>query len=242
MTPLAQLKSILNEEYVSEDGDKYTVELKPGLTDEEINHLAKHLPQGKVPDDVRELLKFASGFKFYMPEEVTFDRIGQFGLEDIFPTSVEIAEDGFGNFWVVDVLGSGQWGHVFFVCHDPAVVVKHSEDISEFIKHIHEYGKKGQQSNLDLIHEDISFRISRSDSCFIEHSVALSSADEQLKAFAKLVPGHFVIADLRNKPIQSGFAWGKWSPKLRIIRHETELIWALEKKERKGFFAKLFGR
>ena len=33
MTPLESLKSILSEEYRTEDGDKYKVELKHGLTD-----------------------------------------------------------------------------------------------------------------------------------------------------------------------------------------------------------------
>ena len=37
MTALEQLKSILNEQYESEDGDEYKVELKPGLTDQQLD-------------------------------------------------------------------------------------------------------------------------------------------------------------------------------------------------------------
>jgi cell wall assembly regulator SMI1 len=128
MTVTEQLKSILTEQYVSEDGDEYKVELLPGLTEQDIDNLAKGVPSGQIPNDIRELLKFASGFEFSGLEEITFNGIGQFGFEEIFPNSVQLAGDGFGNFWILDIDQSGNWGQVFFVCHDPAVVVKHSEN------------------------------------------------------------------------------------------------------------------
>ncbi len=43
MTPTEQLKSILTKQYVSEDGYEYKVELKQGLTDQQINELAEKL-------------------------------------------------------------------------------------------------------------------------------------------------------------------------------------------------------
>ena len=46
MTPTEKLKSVLTEQYVSEDGDEYKVELKEGLTDQQIDELAKGLPTG----------------------------------------------------------------------------------------------------------------------------------------------------------------------------------------------------
>ena len=65
MTLTEQLKSLLNETYISEDGDEYKIELLPGLTDNEIDILAKGLPTGQIPNDVRELLRFTKGFEFY---------------------------------------------------------------------------------------------------------------------------------------------------------------------------------
>jgi len=56
MTPTEQLKSILNEQYVSEDGDEYKVELKPALTDLQIDDLAKRLPTGQIPIEIKDLL------------------------------------------------------------------------------------------------------------------------------------------------------------------------------------------
>lgn len=40
----------------------------------------------------------------------------------------------------------------------------------------------------------------------------------------------FVIADLIDEQIQSGFAWGKFGPNIdKVKRHQTELIWGIEK-------------
>ena len=53
MTPTEQLKSILTEQYVSEDGDEYKVELKQCLTDQHSDVLAERLPTGNIPTEIR---------------------------------------------------------------------------------------------------------------------------------------------------------------------------------------------
>jgi hypothetical protein len=243
MTPTEQLKAILIEKYISEDGDEYKVELKPGLTDQQVDDLAKGLPTGRIPNEIRDLLKFASGFEFYGLEEVTFDGVGQFGFEEFFPASVQLAADGFGNFWILDIDNKGQWGNVFYVCHDPAVIVKHSNSLADFIKDVNEFGKKGKQSNLDIIHEVTVMDIWTKDNGFIDKSTALASTDATLKLFAATLPDNFVIADLRDKPIKSGFAWGKFGPNIdKAKRHDSELIWGIEKVEKTGLLSRLFGR
>jgi hypothetical protein len=242
MTVTEQLKSILNEKYTSEDGDDYKIELLPGLTNNEIDNLAKGLPTGQIPNDIRELLRFTKGFEFYGIDEITFDGVGQFGFENIFPYSVQLGHDGFGNFWILDVDSKGNWGNVFYVCHDPTVVVKHSDNLLEFIRHIDEYGKDIENSNLNIIHEKTVFEIWKNNNGFIEINEARNSNDELLKNFALTLADNFVIADLRNKPNKSGFAWGKFGPNLdKAIKCKDELIWGIEKPEKKGFFSKLFG-
>lgn len=243
MTPIEKLKSILTEQYISEDGEEYKVVLKEGLTDLQINKLVNGLPTGQVPIEIRELLKFASGFDFFGLEEITFDGIGQFGFEEFFPNSVQLAGDGFGNFWILDINKNGKWENVFYVCHDPAVIVKHSDDLTQFIEHVNDFGKNGNKSNLDIIQNKVVMDIWNKDNEFIELEKARQSNDMTLKNFALSLPENFVIADLRNKRIQSGFAWGKFGPNIdKAKRHETELIWGIEKTNKKGLFSKLFGR
>lgn len=244
MTALEQLKSILNEEYISEDDDEYKVELKPGLTDQQIDKLATQLPSGQIPSDIRELLKFARGFDFFGFDEVTFDGVEQFGFENVFPHSIQLTGDGFGNFWILDIDDKGNWGNVFYVCHDPAVVVKHSENLAEFIQHIHEYGKMGNDSNLDIVHEKSVMDIwSDSAGGFIDITQAKNSTDTILKKFSSELGDNFLIADLRNKPNKTGFAWGKFGPDIdNAVRHNYDLLWGFERKIKKGFLSKLFGR
>ena len=242
MTVTEQLKFLLDETYVSEDGDEYKIELLPGLTDNEIDKLATGLPTGQIPNDVRELLKFTKGFEFYGIDEITFDGVGQFGFENIFPHSVQLGHDGFGNFWVLDVDSKGNWGNVFYVCHDPAVVVKHSDNLSQFIKHIDEYGKDIGDSNLNVIHEKTVYDIWKNNNGFTEIIEARHSNDATLKNFSLTLADNFVVADLRGKSNKSGFAWGKFGPNLdKAIKCNDELIWAIEKPQKKSFFSKLFG-
>ena len=242
MKPLEQLKSILNEKYVSEDGDHYKIELINGLTEQQIEDLAKQLPKGEIPEEIKELLKFASGFEFYGIDEVNFDGVGQFGFEEFFPHSIQLAGDGFGNFWILDIDKNGNWGNVFYVCHDPAVLVKHSENLTQFIEHIHDYGKNLNKSHLDTIHEKVVIDIWNKNDNFIELETAKQSNDVVLKNFALSLPDNFIITDLRNKPIKSGFAWGKFGYNIdNVKRHETELIWGIEKPIKKSFLSKLFG-
>jgi hypothetical protein len=230
MTALEQLKAILKNRYVSEDGDNYKVVLKAGLTGEQIDSLANQLPSGRIPDEIRELLKFASGFEFWGIDEVTFDGVGQFGFEALFPYSVQLAGDGFGNFWILDVDNKGDWGQVYYVCHDPAVIVRHSANLTEFIRHIDEFGKAGPKSHLDIIHEKTVTDIRNSGKGLTEIEKARNSTDVTLKQFARELPDNFIIADLRGKPNGAGFAWGKFESNIdKAIRHKTELLWGFEK-------------
>lgn len=241
MTALEQLKSILTEKYRSEDGEPFEITLKPGLQDTELEVLAKAYPTEVLPAEYGELLHFASGFEFYGVDEVTFDGLGQFGFEEFFPCSIQLASDGFGNFWILDVSENGILGAVYYICHDPAVVVKHSDSLAQFIQHVNDFGKNGPKSHLDIIHEDTVHTIWTTNTWLNKQSAL--EGDRTIKDFAAQFPDNFVFADLRNAPLKSGFAWGKFGPDIgNAKRYGSEPLWAIEKKEKKGFFARLFGR
>ena len=238
MTALEQLKLIIDERYVTEDGEEFGIVLKEGLSDYQIDQLAAQLPSAQIPPEIRDLLRYTAGFSFAGLDEISFDGVNQFGFENIFPASVQLAGDGAGNFWIVDVNPLGEWGPVFFVCHDPAVVVKQAEDLAEFIQLIDELGKKPDQSTLSLFLERTMMRIHGQDHGFMDIASARSSPDIVLRDFAAGLPDHFVVADLRNTPIQTGFAWGKYGPDIAsTVRHENELLWGFEKRGKKAMRA-----
>jgi len=238
MTALEQLKLIKDERYVTEDGEEFGITLREGLSDHQVDQLAAQLPAAHIPPEIRELLRYAAGFSFAGLDEISFDGINRFGFENIFPASVQLAGDGEGNSWIVDIDPMGEWGAVFFVCHDPAVVVKQSEDLSEYLRQIDELGKKPDQSTLSLFLERTMMRIHGEDDGFMDIASARSSADIVLREFAAALPDHFVVADLRDKPIQTGFAWGRYGPDIgNAVRHERELLWGFEQKGKKALWA-----
>lgn len=237
MTPKEQLTSILSNKYESEDEDLYTVELLDGMTDSEIDSLKSQLPTNTLPNEIEELLRFSKGFEFYGLEEVRFDAFGHFGFEEMFPYSIQLASDGFGNFWVLDIDSKGNWNSVYYVCHDPAVIVKHFENLTEFIKHVDEFGQKGNQSILDIIHEQTVMEI-------WNEKVGIMEKNEKNYDFNKVkveLPEMFLVADLTNQPIKTGFPWGKSGPNAKIIRLNDEPIWIVEKRVKQGFLARIFG-
>lgn len=237
MTPKQQLESILSNQYESEDGDLYKVELLNGLSDGELANLKNQLPKNHLPNEIEELLRFSRGFEFFGLEEIRFDAFGEFGFEAMFPNSIQLAGDGFGNFWILDIDSMGNWNSVYYVCHDPAVIVKHSENLAEFIKHVDEFGQKGNQSNMDIIHEDTVMEI-WSEKVGI---MGRNERDYDFKNVQGIMPEFFLVADLTNKPIKTGFPWGKSGPNTKIIRPTDDPIWIIEQRRNQGFLSKLFG-
>ena len=238
MNPKQRLESILKNEYESEDGDLYKVELLDGMTSEEIVNYKKQLPNNHLPNDIEELLKFSKGFEFYGLEEIRFDAYAHFGFEEMFPNSIQLAGDGFGNFWILDLDTKGNWNSVYFVCHDPAVVVKQAENLSQFLEQVDEFGKKGNISTLDIIHEKIAFDIWSDKNGIMENN------DNEYDFFNNKkidFPEMFLIADLKNKPIKTGFPWAKSGANTKIIRPTDEPIWIIEKKVKQSFLSRLFG-
>ena len=155
----------------------------------------------------------------------------------MFPNSIQLAGDGFGNFWILDIDSKGNWNSVYFVCHDPAVVVKHSENLAEFIKHVDEFGQKGDQSNLDIIHKKSVWEIWDAKIGIMERNkMEYDFENGQFK-----LPEIYLVADLSNEPIRTGFPWGKSGPNPKIIRPTDDPIWIVENHVKQGFLSRLFG-
>lgn len=238
MTPKQRLESIIPNQYESEDGDLYQIELLDGMIDIEIENLKNQLPNNTIPNEIEELLRYCRGFEFYGLDEVRFDAFGHFGFNDMFPNSIQLAGDGFGNFWILDIDSKGSWNSVYYVCHDPPVLVKHSENLAEFIKHVDEFGRIGNLSNLDIIHEKTVMDIWKEQVGIMEKN----EKDYDFENRQLELPEIFLVADLSNSSIKTGFPWGKSGPNTKIIRPTDDPIWIVEKRVQQGFLSRLFGR
>ncbi len=85
MSPLSQLKDIVHNKYMDEDENEFGIELMPPFSDKQIIAFARQCPTQSIPADIQDLLCYASGFLFSPLDQVCFDCVNQFGLEQIFP-------------------------------------------------------------------------------------------------------------------------------------------------------------
>ncbi len=237
MTIKQELEAIIPNIYESEDGDFYKVDPLAGMTDDEIDSFKRQLPNSYLPVEIEELLRFCKGFEFDTLDEVCFDAIGYFGFEEVFPNSIQLAGDGLGNFWILDIDSKGNWNSVYYVCHDPAVIVKQSENLGDFIKHIDEFGKLRNESLLDLIHEQSVMKVWNDKFGIMSENKKDYDFENEPIAF----PESYLIADLSDKPVDTGFIWALSGPNTKIIRPTDAPIWIVEKKVKQGFLARLFG-
>ncbi len=238
MKPIEQLKLLLNKKYESEDGDEFTVELLPGLNDSEITAFKQTLPHQHLPADIEELLRFSRGFDFSAFDTIQFTAYGEFGFEDLFPKSIQLTGDGLGNFWVLDIDNAGHWGAIYYVCHDPAVVVKNSESLAQFIQHLDQYASNESPSDMITIDDQTVFDIWENPNGIMEQ---YNKTPDFTEDFMKQLPELMMIADLTSAKNKIGFAWGKYGANNKILRYEDKPIWVIEKKRKKGFFERLFG-
>ena len=226
---------------VDDDGREETLELLPPATAEEISALESTLP-APLPMEIREALEVTTGFANGPIESLSLLDHGEFGMEDVFPHPHPIGHDGFGNYWVVDLLpDQTTWGPVFFACHDPPVIAYQSETVSDFVRQVVALGQPGSRSPVDVVHEDVTTNIWRSNSGIFDHATAGGSDDPVLAGFAAGFPAEAVFADLRAGKLGDGFSWGRFGPREEWARCGTERLWAIVPPRPRGLLARIFG-
>lgn len=239
MTPRQAIETALGTKLRDEAGKAFQVDLAPPATHDELAKLGERLG-APPPPDVRDLLRWTSGFAFAPLERV--DLLGRldFELADIFPRGLPIAGDGCGNFWVVDVHPrTGAWGAVFYACHDPPVVALQSPDLGTFLEELFRWAQPGAASAVKRVPDAAVFTIWSADPDPLEAPAARGSADPAVAALAKGCPDDWRIFDLRNFAEGKGFAWGRTKADVRRDPDGAP-IFATER-PKPGFFARLFG-
>jgi len=238
-TTLQQLAGLRLQD---EDGHEEILELHPPATETEIQALEDRLPC-PLPAEIRDALRVATGLVNGPLESFSLLDLEGFGLEEAFPHAYSIGADGFGNFWVLDLLPSTTtWGPVFYACHDPPVIAYQAIDVEEFLRDVVAMGQRGARSSVDFVHEDVVHRIWRENPDLIPIAAWVASPDVVLRAFAESLPPQAVGIDLRQAKLGDGFNWGRFGAKTVIRRAGEARVWALEPPERKpGLLAKLFG-
>ncbi|MGI4822994.1 MAG: SMI1/KNR4 family protein [Janthinobacterium lividum] len=242
---IRQLEELVLEEFTDEEGP-YRAKLLPGLRPEELTALAAQVPTGTLPPEIVALLLYSKGVDFGWLQEIRFDAFSDFGRLGLFPACIELASDGTGNYWVLDINSVGQWGAVFYVCHDPQVIVRQTDNLSNFLGQIQEYGRFKSDSRFDEVYERLSCRIWKEREVhtgLVGAATAAASVDTVMSQFAAQQPPEFLIADLRAESATQGFSHHKFfrSTDLQVRKHKMEPIWAFEPPS-PSWFSQLFGK
>lgn len=128
------IREAAKQPHSTDDEEPAPLELGSGMSHTDIDTFEATLPC-RLPGEVRELLAVSTGFTGGAADFVDFTgRSCMFEQREIFPNGHPIAADGYGNFWVVDLLpDAAQWGPIYFACHDAPVVLFQSPSLEHFL-------------------------------------------------------------------------------------------------------------
>ncbi len=237
-----RFQSLKGRHITDEDGEEYTLELQPAMSDADIAALEKQLPC-PIPADIRAALKITQGFVNGPLDAFDIGGVlkNGFGFDEIFPHAFPIAHDGYGNYWVVDILPSSRdWEPIYLACHDAPVIVYQCATLLEFLDAFIDLAQTPNTGPLNFTRYDGGpWRIWDKPNT-IDRPTALSGSDPELRAFAETLADEWLIVDLRNPKIGDGFAWGRAKSRDDIKRWKTLPMWAYLPK--KSLLQRIFGK
>jgi hypothetical protein len=237
------LRDLAGTRLVDEDGEEHVLELLPPATESEVE-LVEAESSLRLPTELREALSVSAGFANGPLESLGFLDLAGFGMEDVFPGAHPLAHDGYGNYWVLDLVpGEDACGPVFYACHDPPVIAFQSSNPSDFLRDVVALWQPGPRSPIDVVHEDVTSAIWASNAGLVSQEELLASGDPAAATFAADFPPQAVFADLRAARVGDGFPWGRYGPQTAWTRAGPDRLWAtVPPPPRRGLLARFFGR
>jgi hypothetical protein len=231
MKPLEIVRNARAMHLTSKDGEEVLLGLVPGLSESEMKAFEASLPC-PLPGDIRELLAFCTGFAAGPAQCVDFTgRSFIFEAEAEFPHGLPIAADGYGNFWVVDLVpDSKAWGPIYFACHDPPVILFQSPTLDHFLVELFKCNTPPFKSLVDDVRRHRLYDVWRKNPGVLSYEMSLASQDPDLTAFARELGPSFQFIDLRDTEIGFGFSWGRYGADTVVRRLGSLPIFAYEKR------------
>lgn len=170
---------------------------------------------------------------------------GQY-LEEIMPCSVSIATDGFGNSWNIDITKAASnevWGPVYFVCHDPPVLVYQCSGLEAFLVEVVRELEYPGESQLSLMLKQFAMEVWSKNPGLLPQAEALMSNDGILNGFAQELDDSYVICDMRSAKLGDGFSWGRFGADAVLKRFYDLPVYAYKRNfaNKRSWWKRLLG-
>jgi hypothetical protein len=188
--------------------------------------------QAGLPLGERELARVQAGYPVPLPAELVrlaaltsvVDGLLDLDLSgdrhdvepaELMPAGHPVAADGAGNFWLLDLTpDTVETAPVFFLGHDPAVLVYVAPDLATFI----------DRAVAGELPDDAPGRVWSTRPGALSYEQAMSRDDVALQQFAGALGNAWTFVDLRQREVGDGVAWGRYGPRTRLARHGWERI------------------
>jgi hypothetical protein len=251
------LKDIENYPFVDKSGKKGNIKLLPAVPDKEINDFRNSLPC-YLDEDMTAVLRKTRGLSFVQqgktsslpagPIATNIDFTGKSihgqVLEDIMPAGIAIASDKSGNSWMVDLHGgSAFWGPIFYVSHDPPVIVYQNSTLEKFIDQVLGSLNSPWASDVTKVVDHLAPAIWSENPNMMNQPDCLFSTDQDIKAFAQELEEDYRIIDMRRPKVGDGFSWGISGPDTLLRRYGYQTMFAYQyiARDNRPWWQKLFG-
>jgi len=195
--------------------------LKPGLDSEEIRDVTASWP-GQTSAEIRELLLGTSGFHANDADVDFTGRANPLSFTELVPHGIALAKTRNGDFWVADIYQDGSWHQVFFLSHDPPVLVVRFGSLRNFIEELANTANAAKRADA------LVSQIFKKRECGRPAGELTSSLDVELETFAGSFPANYEVFDLRKAPVPAGFVWGKRGAGRDRRRAGSSLLFAVE--------------
>lgn len=225
MTLVDLLASAAERELADGAGRRVHVELRPGLGDAAVSRLQARY-RAPLPSELVDALRTTSGAEQLLGLDLTGES-HSVEAGPLLPAGHPIAADGSGNFWLLDLTpDTTESAPVFFLSHDPPVLLYQAPDLEAFVAAALERGAPPFRSVIDDVREDRAYDVWGSRPGVRSRASALAGPDQALREFAQSLDDDWTIVDLRHREVGMGVAWGRYGPRTRLARHGWERIFA----------------
>jgi hypothetical protein len=227
MSPNTMLPALIHP-WTNANGEPFPIRPGPGLSSSAIDSLRTRFP-GTLTAEHEQLLRCSCGLDATPLQYLDFT--GQWHDEEtlaVFRPCLTLAVDAQGRRWIAET-GNAQGlpGPVWCVMRDPQVVVFVSNDLGEFIRHLHRRTCANSVAGWLQAIDAAAHRVWKHRGSLAFQSRQACAHDRHVRAWLLQLPRDSRVYDLRSPSFGAGWPYGVAGAAGRFHRCGRELLFAV---------------